>query len=71
MVVLSTLAFLAVNSIFDREKAPTKGELVNIVMENERWVGVNSGGCVCVSTWSLFVVALCFKSTPQYLVFFT
>lgn len=44
MVVSSTLAFLAVNGIFDGEKAPTKGELVNIAMENERRVGVNSGG---------------------------
>ncbi|KIK39771.1 hypothetical protein CY34DRAFT_807886 [Suillus luteus UH-Slu-Lm8-n1] len=44
MVVSSTLAFLAVNGIFDGENAPTKGELVNIAMENERRVGVNSGG---------------------------
>jgi galactokinase len=44
MVVSSTLAFLAVNGIFDGEKAPTKGELVNIAVENERRVGVNSGG---------------------------
>ncbi|KAG1870749.1 ribosomal protein S5 domain 2-type protein [Suillus subalutaceus] len=47
MVVSSTLAFLAANGIFDGEKAPTKptkGELVNIAMENERRVGVNSGG---------------------------
>ncbi|KAG1729864.1 ribosomal protein S5 domain 2-type protein [Suillus paluster] len=44
MVVSSTLAFLAANGIFDGENAPTKGELVNIAMENERRVGVNSGG---------------------------
>ncbi|KAG1759733.1 ribosomal protein S5 domain 2-type protein [Suillus occidentalis] len=44
MVVSSTLAFLAVNGIFDGGNAPTKGELVNIAMENERRVGVNSGG---------------------------
>ncbi|KAG1781748.1 ribosomal protein S5 domain 2-type protein [Suillus placidus] len=44
MVVSSTLAFLAANGIFDGEKAPTKGELVNIAVENERRVGVNSGG---------------------------
>lgn len=44
MVVSSTLTFLAVNGIFDGETAPTKGELVKIAMENERRVGVNSGG---------------------------
>ncbi|KAG0706707.1 ribosomal protein S5 domain 2-type protein [Suillus ampliporus] len=44
MVVSSTLAFLAANGIFNGENAPTKGELVNIAMENERRVGVNSGG---------------------------
>ncbi|KAG2154000.1 ribosomal protein S5 domain 2-type protein [Suillus clintonianus] len=44
MVVSSTLAFLAANGIFDGEKAPTKGELINIAVENERRVGVNSGG---------------------------
>ncbi|OAX42712.1 galactokinase gal [Rhizopogon vinicolor AM-OR11-026] len=44
MVVSSTLAFLAINGIFDGEDAPTKGELVNIAMENEKRVGVNSGG---------------------------
>ncbi|OJA08259.1 hypothetical protein AZE42_02062 [Rhizopogon vesiculosus] len=44
MVVSSTLAFLATNGIFDGEDAPTKGELVNIAMENEKRVGVNSGG---------------------------
>jgi hypothetical protein len=44
MVVSSTLAFLAANGIFDGKGAPTKGELVNIAVENEKRVGVNSGG---------------------------
>ncbi|KAG1750903.1 ribosomal protein S5 domain 2-type protein [Suillus lakei] len=44
MVVSSTLAFLAANGIFDGYMAPTKGELVKIAVENERRVGVNSGG---------------------------
>ncbi|KAG2347850.1 Galactokinase [Suillus weaverae] len=44
MVVSSTLAFLAANGIFDGDKPPTKGELVSIAVENERRVGVNSGG---------------------------
>jgi galactokinase len=44
MVVSSTLAFLAANGVFDGGNAPTKGELVNIAMENEKRVGVNSGG---------------------------
>lgn len=43
MVVASTLAFLAVNNKLDNL---TKGELVELAMENERRVGVNSGGYV-------------------------
>ncbi|KAJ7253427.1 Galactokinase [Mycena rebaudengoi] len=46
MVVASTLAFLAINGKLD-QGAPnpiTKGELVQMSMENEKRVGVNSGG---------------------------
>lgn len=43
MVVASTLAFLAVNNKLD---GITKGQLVEMAMENEKRVGVNSGGCV-------------------------
>lgn len=41
MVVASTLAFMAVN---DKIGGVSKGELVTLAMENERRVGVNSGG---------------------------
>ena len=41
MVVASTLAFMAIN---DKLGSVTKGELVELAMENERRVGVNSGG---------------------------
>ncbi|EIM91604.1 Galactokinase [Stereum hirsutum FP-91666 SS1] len=41
MVVASTLAFLAVN---DKLEGLTKGQLVEMAMENEQRVGVNSGG---------------------------
>ncbi|KAF9498730.1 Galactokinase [Pleurotus eryngii] len=47
MVVASTLAFLAVNDKLDDSDASkklTKGELVMMAMENEKRVGVNSGG---------------------------
>ncbi|EIW84610.1 galactokinase gal [Coniophora puteana RWD-64-598 SS2] len=51
MVVGSTLAFLAVNGLVDdsssraRATAPlNKGSLVEMAMENEKRVGVNSGG---------------------------
>lgn len=47
MVVASTLAFLAVNGKLDPpnvDKIITKGELVQMSMENEKRVGVNSGG---------------------------
>ncbi|EGO24235.1 hypothetical protein SERLADRAFT_361401 [Serpula lacrymans var. lacrymans S7.9] len=51
MVVASTLAFLATNGLLEEEaikngnlKAITKGSLVEMSMENERRVGVNSGG---------------------------
>ncbi|KIP05414.1 hypothetical protein PHLGIDRAFT_30927 [Phlebiopsis gigantea 11061_1 CR5-6] len=50
MVVASTLAFLAVNDKLDiaTPDAPTrritKGELVSMAVENEKRVGVNSGG---------------------------
>ncbi|KAF9001591.1 galactokinase gal [Cyathus striatus] len=51
MVVASTLAFLAVNGKFDDNTNDnnltsyiTKGELVKMAMENEKRVGVNSGG---------------------------
>ncbi|KAF9220410.1 galactokinase gal [Gyrodon lividus] len=45
MVVSSTLAFLAINGILeDPDIAPTKGALVEIAVENEKRVGVNSGG---------------------------
>ncbi|EMD32074.1 hypothetical protein CERSUDRAFT_119060 [Gelatoporia subvermispora B] len=41
MVVASTLAFLAVNN---KLSGLTKGQLVEMAMENEKRVGVNSGG---------------------------
>jgi hypothetical protein len=41
MVVASTLAFLAVNN---KLKGITKRMLVEMAMENEKRVGVNSGG---------------------------
>ncbi|PPQ63934.1 hypothetical protein CVT24_009109 [Panaeolus cyanescens] len=50
MVVASTLAFLAVNnklgnsSTSDDQRSLNKGELVKLAMENEKRVGVNSGG---------------------------
>lgn len=43
MVVSSTLAFLAVNN---KLEGITKGQLVEMSMENEKRVGVNSGGYV-------------------------
>ena len=41
MVVASTLAFLTVN---DKLDGVSKGQLVEMAMENEKRVGVNSGG---------------------------
>ena len=54
MVVASTLAFLAVNGKLDvpdpvganASRRLTKGELVEMAVENEKRVGVNSGGFV-------------------------
>lgn len=51
MVVASTLAFLAVNGKLDDTASAAnsglnKGKLVEMSMENEKRVGVNSGGCV-------------------------
>lgn len=43
LVVASTLAFLAVN---DKLASITQGQLVELCMENETRVGVNSGGSV-------------------------
>lgn len=55
MVVASTLAFLAVNDKLDvhdqpdgRSRKLTKGELVEMAVENEKRVGVNSGGYVSI-----------------------
>lgn len=50
MVVASTLAFLAVNGKLDdtvqaASEGLNKGKLVEMSMENEKRVGVNSGGC--------------------------
>ena len=50
MVVASTLAFLAVNNKITIDSSEggkrvlTKGELVEMAVENEKRVGVNSGG---------------------------
>ena len=49
MVVASTLAFLAVNNkldipVGDGKRRITKGELVEMAVDNEKRVGVNSGG---------------------------
>ena len=48
MVVASTLAFLACNNKLVGIK---KGELVELAVENERRVGVNSGGYVPPSSF--------------------
>ncbi|KAI0822584.1 galactokinase gal [Trametes gibbosa] len=58
MVVASTLAFLAVNNKLD---GITKGQLVEMSMENEKRVGVNSGGLdqaasvICTPHSAIFV----------------
>ncbi|KAI9000650.1 galactokinase gal [Trametes punicea] len=58
MVVASTLAFLAVNN---KLGGITKGELVEMAMENEKRVGVNSGGMdqaasvICTPHSAIFV----------------
>ncbi|KAI0760990.1 galactokinase gal [Trametes elegans] len=58
MVVASTLAFLAVNNKLD---GITKGQLVEMAMENEKRVGVNSGGLdqaasvICTPHSAIFV----------------
>ncbi|KAH8092569.1 Galactokinase [Cristinia sonorae] len=45
MVVASTLAFLAVNGKLEQQgNGLTKGKLVSMAVENEKRVGVNSGG---------------------------
>ncbi|KAJ7817770.1 Galactokinase [Mycena olivaceomarginata] len=44
MVVASTLAFLAINGKLEGADKVAKGELVEMSMENEKRVGVNSGG---------------------------
>ncbi|KAJ6459427.1 Galactokinase [Mycena vitilis] len=44
MVVASTLAFLAINGKLEGTQSVAKGELVKMSMENEKRVGVNSGG---------------------------
>ncbi|KAJ7340741.1 Galactokinase [Mycena albidolilacea] len=44
MVVASTLAFLAINGKLEGADKVAKGELVKMSMENEKRVGVNSGG---------------------------
>lgn len=53
MVVASTLAFLSVNdklSSGPHGKQLTKGELVEMAVENEKRVGVNSGGYALCQT---------------------
>ncbi|KAI0366157.1 galactokinase gal [Pilatotrama ljubarskyi] len=58
MVVASTLAFLAVNN---KLVGLTKGQLVEMAMENEKRVGVNSGGMdqaasvICTPHSAIFV----------------
>ncbi|TFK62848.1 Galactokinase [Pluteus cervinus] len=44
MVVASTLTFLAINGKLEDANPINKGELVKMAMENEKRVGVNSGG---------------------------
>ncbi|KAJ6561760.1 galactokinase gal [Mycena capillaripes] len=44
MVVASTLAFLAINGKLEGAEKVAQGELVKMSMENEKRVGVNSGG---------------------------
>ena len=61
MVVASTLAFLAVNDKLDISTSDgttrriTKGELVSMAVENEKRVGVNSGGYV-------YVLCMCYDA---------
>ena len=43
MVTVSTLAFLAANNVL--AQCVTKRTLVDMMMENDRRVEVNSGGC--------------------------
>lgn len=44
MVVASTLAFLAINNKLQGDEKFKKGKLVQMAVENEKRVGVNSGG---------------------------
>ncbi|CCM02772.1 uncharacterized protein FIBRA_04880 [Fibroporia radiculosa] len=61
MVVASTLAFLAVNN---KVVGLTKGELVEMAMENEKRVGVNSGGMDQAAS------VICTPDTALYITFF-
>ncbi|KII85252.1 hypothetical protein PLICRDRAFT_337456 [Plicaturopsis crispa FD-325 SS-3] len=64
MVVASTLAFLAVNGKLDDSSALTKGELVEMAMQNEKRVGVNSGGLDQAAS------VICTTSSALYVTFF-
>ncbi|KZT53529.1 galactokinase gal [Calocera cornea HHB12733] len=58
MVVASTLSFLVMNDVLH---GVTKGELVGLAMENEKRVGVNSGGMdqaasvICTPSSALYI----------------
>ncbi|KAJ8469514.1 hypothetical protein ONZ45_g16863 [Pleurotus djamor] len=68
MVVASTLSFLAVNGKLDdvesNQKSLTKGELVLMAMENEKRVGVNSGGLDQAAS------VICQSGSAIYITFF-
>ncbi|PIL35341.1 hypothetical protein GSI_02066 [Ganoderma sinense ZZ0214-1] len=61
MVVASTLAFLTVNNKLD---GVTKGQLVEMAMENEKRVGVNSGGLDQAAS------VICTPHSALYVTFF-
>jgi galactokinase len=63
VVVVSTLAFLVMNKKLDKV---SKGDLVRLAVENERRVGVNSGGMdQAASVLSLFEHALYISFHPK------
>ena len=69
MVVSSTLAFLAVNDKLDivtsdgTKRRITKGKLVSMAVENEKRVGVNSGGCATSLHICAFRLTFCLAWT--------
>ncbi|KAK7682609.1 hypothetical protein QCA50_014409 [Cerrena zonata] len=64
MVVSSTLAFLAINNKLQGEEKIKKGKLVQMAVENEKRVGVNSGGMDQAAS------ILCTPNSALYITFF-